>query len=237
MEIRISISRTSTEILENTCERIEGGSWFYESTDGGHAFDVLTRFFVSEQDTQVITEILRERDPDNISPLYWPQEPQPYKVIPFQSLSTLPYNPLPSLHDYQKNQKYNSDLPHTFAVVERFSHLEVLRCSLGALEYLEVVEWLQKAGLSHEDRNMIKKRAISFSSIESTKSFRPPDISTPKPVKETSFIHPKGIQVGSLCAPSPAPASLGQKQKKTQKQKQNHKSVRQSVYSFVDEDA
>jgi hypothetical protein len=229
MEIRISISRTSTEILENICERLEGGSWFYESADVDRAFNVLTRFFVSQQVSQVVTEILMERDPDNISPLGWQQEPQPYKVIPFQSLSILSYNPLSSLHDHQKKQKYNSDLSHTFAVVERFPHMEVLRCSLEALDHFEIVEWLQKAGVSHDDRNMIRKRATTFSSIESTKSFRPSEISTSKPI---SFIHPKGVQVGSLCAPTPDPLTQTQKQRQTQKQTQKQK----PVYSFIDED-
>ena len=104
------------------------------------------------------------------------------------------------------------------SIVNYFTHSHVLCCSLKSLQDPIVIEWLIKAGLIQEEINTVKQEVFERQSVEKERVQK-----TQKEEKVTSFTHPKGVQVGSLCAP--ASAVLVQKQKP----------VRQPVYSFIDE--
>jgi len=207
MEIRISIPADHVSDIFNTSYvRVEGGSWFCESIDNTRrTFNVLTRFYLAQK--EVVIEILLEDDPDTITLPCWPQESQKCKRI------------------------HISD-----SVVNYFPHSHVLCCSLKSLDDPIVIEWLIKAGLIQEEIHTVKQEALKRQTVEKIKGQerlqKVQNIEKTKKTEKTektesikvtpSFTHPKGVQVGSLCAPAP----LVQKQKP----------VRQPVYSFVDED-
>jgi len=98
-------------------------------------------------------------------------------------------------------------------IINYFPHSHILCCSLKSLEDPIVIEWLNKAGLLQEEIHVIKQEAQERQTLHKAKEKNV----TPTP----SFTHPKGIQVGSLCAPAVLT--------------QNRKAAYKPVYSFVDD--